>query len=152
MRFVFAQNFFVTVCRNTQTPLGFHDVHLKAMPLAHVNPAVAEHPIARGKHFVATGKSIGQGRFPATRTGSRKNEHFGCVTFQHFTHAFTGRMKYFPEERRAVINRWHIAGLAKTFGNIRRPRYEDRILKIHFITPRTPLSVNTLQGHENKFF
>ena len=152
MRFVFAQNFFVTVCRNTETPLSFQDVYLKAMPLAHINPAVAEHPIARREHFVTTGECIGQGRFPATRTGCRENEHFCCVAFQHFAYTLTDRMKYLPKERRAMINRWHIAGLAKTFGNVRRPRYEDRILKTHFITPRMPLSVNSLQGHENKFF
>jgi hypothetical protein len=46
-------------------PFAFHDVHIKAEALAHVDPQMAELTKPRGQHFVARRKRVGEGGLPA---------------------------------------------------------------------------------------
>ena len=125
------QNLGVTVRRHALPPRGFDHVHVQPVALAHINPALRKHPVARGQNGVARAERVGQRRFPAPRAGRGEDEHLGAGAFQHLLNARTGGVQDLPEQRRPVVDGRHIASLAQVLGDVGRPRNENWVLKAH---------------------
>ena len=134
--FVGGQDFFIAICRNAFAPRGFHNGDIQSVTLAHVDPAMREHAVARGKDFVACGQRVGQGRFPAARATGREDKDLSRFAFQDLLHALACRVQDLTEQRRAMVDRRHVRRLAQAFGDVGRARNENGVLKTHGVLLR----------------
>ena len=128
---VSGQNLCVAIGREPGAPRGFDDLHLEAVPLAHVNPAVAEHTVASREHLVTCRQGVGQRRFPSSGPGGRENEDVRAVRLQNLANVFEAGVQDSAKGRRPVIDCRHVAGLADFFRHVGRAGDEDRILEAH---------------------
>src|SRR5690606_30291540 len=129
------KDFLVAGRRQTLTPGGFDDLDVEPVALAHVNPAVAEHSVARRQHPVAGRKRVAQCGFPAAGPGGRVDEDMRPFRFQHLAHILETRVQDLGEGRRAVVNRRNVAGLAGLLRHVRGPGDEHGVLIAHCQPP-----------------
>lgn len=75
--------------------------HADIEPVAsgHVDPAMAEHAVAGGKHRIALAQGVRQGRLPAAGRGGGKHEDLRVGRLQHRLHAGQRRLEDLPEQR-----------------------------------------------------
>ncbi|CAM3299170.1 hypothetical protein PANO111632_12925 [Paracoccus nototheniae] len=108
-----------------------HDLHIQPVPLAHVDPAVAEHPVPGGQHRGARRQGVGDRRLPPAGAGRGKDKDLRLRRFQDLFHALQRGMQDLAEHRAAMVDGGHVDGLAKHLGDVRRAGNEDRVLGAH---------------------
>jgi hypothetical protein len=86
------------------------------MALAHVDPAVAEHAVARCENRIAGRQRVGDRHLPAAGARGGKMKTSAEVGAQDLPHAVARRMQDVREGRRPVIDRGHVAGPAQGSG------------------------------------
>ena len=131
VRGVGAQDLLVALCGEARAPRRLDDLDVELMALAHVDPAPAEHAVLRGKNAIARGERVADRRFPATGPGRREDEDLCVLAFHHLPDAGEGRPQDFRKERRAMVERRHVHGLAQHLRHIGRTGNEDGVLGMH---------------------
>jgi hypothetical protein len=112
-------------------PRRFHDLDGESMALAHVDPAMGEHAVARRENRVAGRQRVGDRHLPAAGARGREDEHLGRFGAQDLPDTLSRGLQDVREGRRPMIDRGHVAGPAKRLGHIGGAGYENRVLEAH---------------------
>jgi hypothetical protein len=126
-----AQDLLEPVGGNAPRPRGFDDLDGQAVALAHVDPAMAEHAVARRQHRVAGRQRVGDRHFPAAGAGGGEDEDLGRLGAQDLPHAVCARVQDVSRRPTTGGRAWACRRPGAGLGHIRGAGYEHRVLKAH---------------------
>src|SRR5699024_7784296 len=75
---VCCQDALVFPCRSAPSPFALDGMHVKPVVPAQLDPAVAEHAVARRQHFIAGRQRVGDRRFPGAGATGGKTSTWPC--------------------------------------------------------------------------
>src|SRR5215469_13595894 len=112
-------------------PVDVDRVDLKTEALAEIDPQQRELTEHRSQHFVAGRQRVSDGRFPPTRSGTRKDEDLAGIGLEDLLQIGKEWLREQRKIRRAMIFKRNLHCLADTERHVREAGYREAFESWH---------------------
>ena len=113
------------------TPFDVQDVHPQPVPLGHLDPQVAELPVARREHAVARRQGVDQGRLPGARAAAGEDERLTGRGLEQPLQVPEQPDRQLGEHRGPVILHSAMHGAQDSVRDVRGPGNEEEVTASH---------------------